>query len=142
VTEQTTERLFTIDEANALIPRLEIIMSKLQQHNLALRDALTELAQDTDQRLESLSTAQILELRPQLQPVIDALETLLYELESWGVQLKGLDLGVIDFPAELNGESVLLCWQYGEKEIAYYHSPEAGFAGRQPLDPNVERLLQ
>jgi hypothetical protein len=142
VTEQTIERLFTLEEANALIPRLEIIMSKLQRHSLALREALTELAQHTEQPLETLSTAQILELRPQLQPVVDALETLLYELESWGVQLKGLDLGLIDFPAELNGEIVLLCWQYGEKEVAYYHSPEAGFAGRTPLDPKAERLLQ
>ena len=136
------ERLFTIEEAEALIPRLELIMSKLQRHNLAVRERLTEVMQQTEQPLSELTTTQILELQPHLRPVVEELETLIDELESWGVQLKGLDLGLIDFPAEINGERVLLCWQYGEKELGYYHSPEAGFAGRKPLRPNIERLLQ
>ena len=136
------ERLFTIDEVNALIPRLELIMSKLQRQSLALREGLAEVARHTEQPLDDLSTTQILELRPQLRPVIEEMEMLIGELASWRVQLKGLDLGLIDFPAELNGERVLLCWQYGEKEVGYYHTPDTGFAGRKPLHPNVERLLQ
>jgi len=136
------ERLFTIEEAEALIPRLELIMSKLQRHNLALREGVTEAMRQSEQPLNELTTTQILELQPHLRPVVEELEALIEELESWGVHLKGLDLGLIDFPAELNGERVLLCWQYGEKELGYYHTPEAGFAGRKPLRPNIERLLQ
>ncbi len=134
--------MFTIEEAEALIPRLELIMSKLQRHNLAVREGLSEAARQSEQPLNELTTTQILELQPQLRPVLEELETLLDELESWGVQMKGLDLGLIDFPAEINGERVLLCWQYGEKELGYYHTHEAGFAGRKPLRPNIERLLQ
>jgi hypothetical protein len=136
------ERLFTIEEAEALIPRLELIMNRLQRHNIAVRQGLTEAMRQTEQPLDTLTTTQVLELQPQLRPVVEELETLLDELESWGVQMKGLDMGLIDFPAELNGERVLLCWQSGEKDLGYYHTPEAGFAGRKPLRPNIERLLQ
>jgi hypothetical protein len=133
-----TERLFTIEEANALIPRLEVLMGKLQRQGLDFRQRLQDLAHQTGQAPEDLTTAQILELRPELQPVLEELDALLGEIESHGVQLKGLDLGLIDFPAEVDDEVVLLCWQYGEKELAYYHSIEAGFAGRKPLHPHAD----
>jgi hypothetical protein len=55
------------------------------------------------------------------------------DIEKHGCYFKGLELGLVDFPAQLGGEVVELCWQYGEKEIAFYHRLDAGFAGRQPL---------
>jgi hypothetical protein len=136
--------LFTIDEANALIPRLEIIMGKLQRHGLELREQVSELARDIGQSIENITTVQILELRPHLYPVIEELEGLLGEIESYGGELKGLDLGLVDFPAEIEGERVLLCWQYGEKEVGFYHTVESGFAGRKPLayGPSRPKLLQ
>ena len=129
-----TERLFTVHEANALIPKLELIMGKLQRHGATLSAHIDESHGATGQPPETLSTAQLLELRPELAPVIEELETLLGEIDACGGQMKGLDLGLVDFPTEIDGEVVLLCWQYGEKEIAYYHSLEAGFAGRKPLN--------
>jgi hypothetical protein len=136
--------LFTIDEANALIPRLEIIMGKLQRHGLELREQVSELAREIGQSIENITTVQILELRPHLYPVIEELEGLLGEIESYGGELKGLDLGLVDFPAEIEGERVLLCWQYGEKEVGFYHTVESGFAGRKPLAHGSSRpkLLQ
>jgi hypothetical protein len=128
-----TERLFTVEEANALIPRLELIMGKLQRYGMTIREEVNELAEHTGQPADKLTTTQILELRPQLHPLIEELNGLLEELESYGGELKGLDLGLVDFPAEIDGEIVLLCWQYGEKEIAYYHTIESGFGGRKPL---------
>lgn len=50
-----------------------------------------------------------------------------------GVQVKDMDRGLIDFPAEVEGQDALLCWHVGEERIAYWHSPEDGFAGRKPL---------
>jgi hypothetical protein len=70
------------------------------------------------------------------------METLVNEIEATGGQLKGLDLGLVDFPGEIDGERVLLCWQYGEPQVAFYHAPEAGFAGRQPLPHSRRRVLQ
>ena len=133
------KRLFTVEEANALMPKLELIMGKLQRHALVLREQVSELSQLTGQQADELTTAQILELRPQLSSVVEELEALLGEIEACGGELKGVDLGLVDFPAEREGEFILLCWQYGEKEIDYYHSFEAGFAGRKPLAPGQER---
>jgi hypothetical protein len=56
-------------------------------------------------------------------------------LEELGVIVKDADRGLVDFPAlRENGEEVLLCWQVGEEEIAFWHGVEEGFAGRKPLD--------
>ena len=134
-----SERLFTVHEANALIPKLELVMGQLQRHGVTLSAQIEEVARATGQAPETLTTAQLIELRPALAPVIEELETLLAEIEACGGELKGLDLGLVDFPTEIDGEVVLLCWQYGEKEIDYYHSFEAGFGGRKPLDPGQER---
>ena len=55
------------------------------------------------------------------------------QLEELGVLVKDLDRGLVDFPALRNGEEVLLCWEVGEDEIAYWHGVDEGFAGRKPL---------
>src|SRR5262249_59435651 len=107
---------------------------KRQRQSAVLREQVNEVAGGLGENPERLSVPQILELRPQLRPVIDEVEQLLAEIAACGGQMKGLDLGLVDFPAEMNGDVVLLCWQYGEKEIGYYHSFEAGFAGRQRLE--------
>ena len=55
------------------------------------------------------------------------------EIGTHGAEVKDLDTGLIDFPALRHGETVLLCWQLGEDEIAWWHTVEDGFAGRRPL---------
>jgi len=54
-------------------------------------------------------------------------------IEESGVQLKDLEIGLVDFAAEHDGRTVLLCWQYGEPEVAFWHGVDEGFAGRKPL---------
>lgn len=126
--------LFTLQQANALIPQLEILMSRLLQHRATLASAIGDLARSTGVEPESLTVPQILELRPQLRELMEEVQRLIEQVEGMGGEVKGLDLGLVDFPAELNGEIVLLCWQYGEKEITHYHTLDGGFAGRKPLE--------
>lgn len=65
---------------------------------------------------------------------MERLVTRLRELDRFGIQVKSLDQGLIDFPhIRKNGEEVYLCWLFGEKEITYWHSIPDGFAGRKPL---------
>jgi hypothetical protein len=61
----------------------------------------------------------------------------LSEINAIGVQVKDLDIGLLDFPCKMNGEIVLLCWRMGEPRIAYWHSTEEGYSGRQPLDESM-----
>lgn len=53
--------------------------------------------------------------------------------ESRSISIKDVEQGLIDFPAVIDGREVLLCWKDGEPEVAFWHPPETGFAGRQPL---------
>jgi len=55
-------------------------------------------------------------------------------LEELGVQVKDLDLGLVDFPAVRDGADVLLCWHVGEDAVTDWHGLEEGFAGRKPID--------
>ena len=129
-------RRFTIEEANALIPRLEMLMADAQRAALALRSAMQD-ASDGDAP-EARTTKDVLRLRPDLADDVHRLEWAVAEIEALGCQFKGLDLGLVDFPAQVEGTTVLLCWQYGEKQIAFWHHTTEGFANRRPLGA-VER---
>ncbi len=72
-------------------------------------------------------------MRPDLAASARELESSVEEIERLGCQFKGIDLGLVDFPARIDGKTVLLCWQYGEKQIAFWHRADEGFAGRRPL---------
>ena len=58
---------------------------------------------------------------------------------AWGGLFKGLELGLVDFPACVDGEEVYLCWQYGEKEIAFYHKRDEGFADRWTIGARMRQ---
>jgi hypothetical protein len=73
------------------------------------------------------------ELDEQFQRESHAVTQAAERLEHLGVQVKDLDSGLVDFPALHKGEEVLLCWQVGEDEVAYWHGVDEGFAGRKPL---------
>ena len=57
----------------------------------------------------------------------------IHAIQALGVLVKDLDSGLVDFPSVRDGEEILLCWRLGEDEVAWYHGPDDGFAGRQPL---------
>lgn len=126
-------RLFTLEEANALIPRLELIMERMQKRGIELRQAIETMARETDEPMANIEVGQLLERRPELRALVEELERCIAEIEEVGGQFKGLELGLVDFPSEIEGQIGLLCWQYGEKEITHWHSLEGGFDGRQPL---------
>ena len=129
------ERYFTPDEADHLIPKLEqIVSSMLDQRKTALNlgEELQAL-QDRIQAGENVAASDLLNKRTELNFIVEIIQEGLNQIEDLGGQPKDLDLGLVDFPAVLNGEEILLCWKYGEKSIRFYHSPEDGYAGRKPL---------
>jgi hypothetical protein len=133
-------RCFSIDEANALIPRLEMLMERAQRAARALRSAVQD---DGELELQhARTTADVLRQRPDLAPEVHELETAVGAIDQLGCRFKGLDLGLVDFPARVDGTIVLLCWQYGEKHIAFWHRTDEGFAGRRPLHAAERPSLQ
>ncbi len=135
------DKLFTLAEANALIPQIELIMERMQRLSMKVREEIETLARERgEQMLAELSMPQVLRLKPSLRPVFEELAQAVQDIEKHGCSFKGLELGLVDFPAHLSGEVVELCWQYGEKEIAFYHRRHEGFAGRQALHPQQRKL--
>ncbi len=135
------DKLFTLAEANALIPQIELIMEKMQRLSMKVREEIETLARERgEQMLAELSMSQMLRLKPSLRLIFEELVQAVQDIEKHGCAFKGLELGLVDFPAQLSGEEVVeLCWQYGEKEIAFYHRRNEGFAGRQALHPQQRK---
>jgi hypothetical protein len=64
----------------------------------------------------------------------EKLDALIHQILDTGVQIKDVNIGLMDFSAMRDGQEVYLCWQYGEEDIAFWHEIDAGFAGRQPIE--------
>jgi hypothetical protein len=134
------EKLFRLDEANALLPQIELLMEKMQRLGIQIREEVESLARERQaQTLTELSTRELLHRKPVLRQLFEEMAHAVQEIEQFGCHFKGLELGLVDFPTEIDGEVVELCWQYGEKEIAFYHSRTEGFAGRRPLHPQQQK---
>jgi hypothetical protein len=124
-------KLFTIEEANALLPSVRDILQKIQRsrRRLATFRREAKLAAEGAERggggMEGGALYAI---------VLTHFTAQMTEMEGLGVQLKDFDRGLVDFPSLRGGRVVLLCWQLGEgDELEWWHDMDSGFAGRTPL---------
>src|SRR5215204_1219885 len=124
-------KVFTVQEANALLPNVRTNVGKIQRAHRQL----------SRYREDAQKAAEAAELGGGGLPngiayagVLTQLTTHVAELEALGVQLKDFERGLVDFPSLRDGRIVLLCWQLGEgDELEFWHDIDAGFAGRTPL---------
>jgi hypothetical protein len=133
------KRYFTIDQANDLIPELEVRFGKLMQLRSQLRHAYQELEAQgetptADSMVRTDGPPDRVRIRGRFRALVEALTEELRAIEGTGVAVKDLDIGLCDFLGVVHGRDVWLCWQYGEKRITHFHDLDTGFAGRQPLD--------
>jgi hypothetical protein len=131
-------RYFTREEAEALLPLVSEIVLTMQGQKQQLDEAQAHL-----QTIAAKATGnghvngdQSRDLRPEIERLSDALNANLQRLNDLGVEMKGLDQGLLDFRALREGREIYLCWRLGEDHIAYWHEIDTGFAGRQPLPPD------
>lgn len=124
-------KYFRIEEAESLIPQLETLFSGLREIGARAQDrteALRKLEED-----EVPSAAQIALEKAQLEFLTNEMNDRFAQIFELGVLPKGYDPALVDFPFQLDGTVVYLCWKLGEKNITHYHGSEEGFAGRKPL---------
>ena len=132
------QRLFTAAEANAALETIRPVAEELVHHTGELRQAAeerAELIQAAGGNGGGTSVTRLPELTETIQREQVAIARCVAQLEAAGVQVKDLTTGLLDFPSERDGEEILLCWRVGEPEVAWWHTLEGGFAGRQPLEP-------
>jgi hypothetical protein len=139
----SADRLFTLAEANALVPRLVLLIERLQRGARLLNDEMLAEARASGVEPGALTTEELLRRRPGARVVVEELDATVHEIQESGAELKDVRLGLVDFPAERDGEQIYLCWQYGEPAVAFWHRLDAGFGGREPLPgANRTRVLQ
>jgi len=129
-------KLFTIEEAEALLPqaRDEVrAMQACKREIDALREVLVDVADRATGNGHVQEEVAVAEKRRRAEALVEQLNERLARLNEWGIEMKGLDEGLLDFPSDRDGRVVYLCWRLGEERIAFWHEIDAGFAGRQPL---------
>ena len=126
------EKLFSTNDADELIPTLEVLIRDLQFQASSLRERIQELV-SADERVDSMRLPQIIESHPELRPVTTRMAEIAGRIESLGCFLKDIDQGLVDFPSELGDEVVFLCWQFGEPRVMAWHRIDSGFGDRQPI---------
>jgi hypothetical protein len=131
------EKVFTPADANALIPRLELLIRGLQLEVEALRARIRELAR-RDPSVPGEALSALIERFPDLRDNAARIAEAAAQVESLGGFLKDIDQGLVDFPYEAEDDVVFLCWQFGEREIVAWHPVDGGFAQRRPL-PGVSK---
>lgn len=124
-------KLFTIEEANALLPSVRQILRKIQRSRRrlsAFRQQSKLAAEGADQGGGGMEGGGL------YAAILTNFTDEIAELDAIGVQLKDFDRGLVDFPSLREGRVVLLCWQLGEgDELEWWHDMDAGFGGRTPL---------
>ncbi|MDF2711097.1 MAG: hypothetical protein K0R62_6749 [Nonomuraea muscovyensis] len=118
------DRLFTLDEARALLPSIVEDSRAL----VAARADMAEIAHD-----RRTAGASSLGGIPELKALEARIEHLLGGWAGQGIEVKGFAPVLLDFPSVLDGVSVRLCWIEGETALGWYHRTDLGFAGRRPL---------
>jgi hypothetical protein len=129
-------RLFTPDEANAALADVRPLAEELVARAGALRAAQAEQAElnlHIAGNGGDIAPTDLAEAEEAVQATARAVSEAIARLDELGVHVKDADTGLLDFPSELRGEPVLLCWRLGEDEVAFWHGLEDGYAGRRPL---------
>jgi len=137
------DRTFTLTEAQSLLPVLESLLhTAIDGRKLieAVDNELQELAHRVFLRGGiSVNIVHMARRKAEREKAIQRVKDALAEIDAAGVQVKDLDIGLLDFPCEVEGQTVLLCWKLGEKGITNWHGESEGFAGRKPIDARISR---
>jgi hypothetical protein len=128
-------QLFTVAEANALLPEIVPILTQLRARKVALDSALAALRNLLPAMRLNGHAAEAASLEERIHDLTEELTAGIALLNGQGIEIKSLDHGLIDFPSPRDGRVVYLCWRLGEgPHLRYWHEIDAGFAGRQRLD--------
>lgn len=130
------ERLFTVEEANSMMPLVRAIvtdLSRLSHDVVERRERVALLRAGRDPGNKDPYSEELAQIEDELEKQTRELQSYVEELRALGIEPKDGLNGIIDFPAMLDGRRVYLCWRLGEPEVLFWHEIDGGFSGRQPL---------
>ena len=136
-------RTFSLEEAQWHLPILQGLLKTAMEGKQIIEDVEDEISDvGQDIMLSGGMLPDIVHLarrRAERDKAVQRTKDALAEIEAMGVQVKDLDMGLLDFPCKVDEEIVLLCWKVGEDKITHWHSMEEGFRGRKPIDDTIRR---
>ena len=137
------DRTFTLEEAQSLLPVLESLLRTAIASKKVIEEF--EAEQQALAHRVFLNGGMFLDVVPLARRKAERVKAeqrakdALAEIDSIGVQVKDIDIGLLDFPCVVEGQIILLCWKLGEKSITHWHGTQEGFAGRKPIDERIAR---
>jgi len=140
------DRTFTLDEAQALLPVLEsLLKTAIEGKNAA--DRIEQEFKAVSSRVflnggTLLDVAQLAARKRERERLVQKIKDALAEIEASGVLVKDLQMGLLDFPCEVGGRIILLCWKLGEKTITHWHGTNEGYRFRKPIDGSIARAAK
>jgi hypothetical protein len=138
-----SSRTFTLDEAQDLLPVLESLLRGAIDGKKLIEAADAE-NQELAQRIvlnggTSVNVVALARRKAQREKAMQRVKDAMAEIDAMGVQVKDLDVGLLDFPCEVDGEIILLCWKLGEKAVTHWHGVSEGFAERKRIDERISK---
>ena len=137
------DRTFTLQEAQNLLPVLESLL-RAAMDGKKLIEAVDNDLQDLAHRVMMsggllVNVVQMARRKAEREKAIHRVKDTLAEINAIGVQVKDIDIGLLDFPCKVEGRIVLLCWKLGEQGITHWHTSSEGFAGRKLVDERIAK---
>ena len=138
-----SSRTFTLDEAQDLLPVLESLLRTAIEGKQLIESVEAEFQALAHQVFlrggMSLNVVHLASRKAHRDKTLQRVKDAMAEIDAIGVQVKDLDIGLLDFPCEVDGQLILLCWKLGEKAITHWHGVSEGFAGRKPVDERITK---
>ena len=138
-----SDRTFTLDEAQSLLPVLESLLRAAISGKNLIEEVEAEM-QALQHRIflnggTHVDIVPVARRKAERAKAEQRAKDAIAEIDSIGVQVKDLDIGLLDFPCDVEGRVVLLCWKMGENSITHWHGTDEGFAGRKRIDERIAR---
>ncbi len=136
-------RNFTLQEAQTLLPVLESLLKSAMEGKKII-EAVDQEFQQVQSRVflhggSFLNIGYLRKRKAERERATQRIKDAVAEIDATGVQVKDLDIGLLDFPCVVEDRVILLCWKLGEKGITHWHGTEEGFAGRKPIDDTIAK---
>lgn len=128
-------KLYTVEEANRTLPLVRRIVDDIVRSYAKWQEAVRDFEVMSAGVRADAPNEQATLLQNEAQRLAADIAACVRELEQLGVEFKGYDLGLVDFPSLMGDRTVYLCWRSGEPDVRYWHELDGGYAGRQPIEP-------
>lgn len=126
-------RYFGIDEANEVLADARPVLEELRDDRDRVAEVQAGLQRDRENNGSAEHAEQLGEREQELRDIVRRMQRDVAQINEWGITLREIATGLIDFPALANGRPIWLCWRLGEGDIEWWHEANVGFEKRQPL---------